>query len=325
MVAAVWAGPARAQQKAAPEAEAPESALEISWQGPEDCDRGEAVRAKVTRLLGGSQRAASSGVKVSVSVERQRGRYVAVLETTSSAGGGKKRLEGESCEAIALASAVVIALSVDPNASLDAETTVEEPPPEPRPVPKAKPRARPKPVAPRKDPSPRDTRAYLHGSVGALFHLFDGPLAFTGAGVGIRYRRVSVELGGAVYQARDVTLPEHPKLGAALRVASGELLACYAALPFQLGAVEVCPGARLEYLSAAAFGVSHPDAAQVLVLAGVAALRGRLRATSWLSAALDVGATARPWQPHFVLVGVGDVFGTPVVSPFARTGLMLEF
>jgi hypothetical protein len=320
LVAAVWAGAARAQTVAAPEQPSP--SVQIEWQGPEDCERGDAVRAKVSRLLGGSDRAAAGGIKVFVTVRHEKGRFVAVLETASSAGGGKKRLEGESCEAIALASSVVIALSVDPNASLDAETPAQEPTPEP--PPKARPALEPMP--PRKpEPPRREARLYLHGSIGVIFKLLGEPSAFTGAGVGVRHRRLSVELSGAVYQAREVTNSERPKLGAELRLATGELLGCYAALPFQLGALELCPGVRIEYLTATAFGVSNPDEAGVLMLSGLALVRGRLRATSWLSAALDVGIAARPFQPRFVLVGVGDVFETPVFSPVARIGLALEF
>jgi hypothetical protein len=114
-------------------------------------------------------------------------------------------------------------------------------------------------------------------------------------------------------------------VGAELRLFSGELLGCFAAVPFQLGAVELCPGFKLEYLRATAYGVSNPDEATVVMGAGVGALRGRLRATSWLSATLDAGAALRPFQPDFVLIGVGKVFETPAVSPFARTGLVVEF
>ena len=296
-------------------------ALSIDWQGPDDCDRGDAVRAKVTRLLGGSQRALTADVKVSVTVRREKGsRYVAELETTTAAGGGTKRLEGESCDAIALASSVVIALSLDPNASLDAEPP-EQPAPPPQPK-RTGPKPRPRP--PRSGPK-RETFPYLHGSVGVLFELLSIPSAFSSAGVGVRHGRFSLELAGGVYQPRDVSRADRPKVGAELRLSSGELLGCFAALPFPLGAVEVCPGARVEYLSATAFGVSNPDHGGVLLGAGVGALRGRLRATSWLSATLDVAVAVRPFHPTFVLLGVGDVFEIPVVSPFARTGLSVEF
>jgi hypothetical protein len=325
---ALWAAAASAQTAGASSAAAappaasaaPAPALDIDWNGPDDCERGAAVQAKVLRLLGGSQRALSAPVKVKVTVHREKGaRYVAELETATSAGGGSKRLEGESCDAVALASSVVIALSIDPNASLDAEPP-PAPPPAPKPRTRRPPPRRPAPALPK-----RETFPYLHGSVGVLFGLLSAPSAFTAAGIGVRHGRFSVELGGAVYQPRDVRRADRPKVGAELRLTSGELLGCYAALPFQLGAVELCPGVRFEYLSARAFGVSNPEQGSVLLASGVGVLRGRLRATSWLSATLDAGAEARPFHPKFVLLGVGDVFEIPAFSAFARTGLVLEF
>ena len=101
-----------------------------------------------------------------------------------------------------------------------------------------------------------------------LFGLLGDPSAFTAAGIGVRHRRLSLELGGAVYQPRDVTRPDRPKVGAELRLFSGELLGCYAVVPFGLGALEACPGLRVESLSARSFGVSSPDEGQVLLHGG---------------------------------------------------------
>ena len=114
-------------------------------------------------------------------------------------------------------------------------------------------------------------------------------------------------------------------MGAELRLSSGELLGCYAVVPFVLGALDVCPGLRVESLWARSFGVSNPDEGQVLLMSGLGVLRGRLHPTSWLSATLDVGIAARPFHPTFVLLGVGDVYEIPVFSPLARTGLVLQF
>jgi hypothetical protein len=319
--------PARAQTLAGAAANPGSAALELSWDGPADCQRGEAVRAKVLRLLG--HRPAPS-LRVSITVRREAAsRYVARLVTATDKGAGSKRLEGESCDAVALASSVVIALSIDPDASLDAEVPelpVEErsspqpssdlPAPAPAPAP-----ARPAPRA----TEPRETWPYLHGSVGVLFGLLGNPSALVSAGVGVRRRRVSLELAFAVYQSRDVALAGRSAAGAELSSFSTELCGCYAALPFELGSIEACPGARVESLSARSFGVSNPDEAQVLLLSGLALLRGRLQATSRLSATLDFGLAVRPFHPTFVLIGVGDVFEVPLFSPFARTGLVLEF
>ncbi len=75
LVLVAGADVAQAQTEAAASpAAAPTQPLPIDWQGPDDCDRGDAVRAKVLRLLGGSQRALSGGVKVSVTVRREKAR-----------------------------------------------------------------------------------------------------------------------------------------------------------------------------------------------------------------------------------------------------------
>jgi hypothetical protein len=312
LAALTSAAPARAQS---------EPGLVVRWQGPDDCQRGEAVQAKVLRLLGASKRVLAERFEVSVTVRRDAPeRYVAELETATATGGGTKRLEGESCDAIALASSVVIALSIDPQASLDAQEPLPPPAPEP-------PRTPRRPVSPPAPESrePRATAPYLHGSVGVLFGLLEDPAAFSYAGVGVRHHLVSVELGGGLYQARDAFNPARPRAGAELRLYTVDLLGCYAPLRSQLGSLAACTGGRLEHLNARAFGVSNPDEGTVLILAGLAQVRGRLRATSWLSATLDGGLAVRPFHPTFVLLGVGDVFDIPVLSPFGRTGLVVEF
>jgi hypothetical protein len=301
--------------------------LVVGWQGPDDCQRGDAVQAKVQRLLGRSPHALEP-FEAKVTVRREGAkRYVAELQTRAPTGSGRKRLEGESCDAIALATAVVIALSIDPAASLDAE-----PEPDGVPEPDREPEAKPAPsteqpkveAVPAATP-PRELIGYVHASVGVLFHMLDEPTGFVGAGFGARYRRFTLELGGALYQNRQITRADRPNVGADLRLYTGELLGCYAVLQSRWSALDACAGGRLEYLSAAAFGVSNPDRGSVVMLAGLAALRGRFRATSWMSATLDLGVAARPFHPTFVLEGVGDVYDIPAVSALVRTGLALEF
>lgn len=281
----------------------------------------------MTRLLGGARPdSPERQLKVLVEVRREGdSRYVADLHFETQTGKGQKRLEGESCDAIALATSVVIALAIDPTASLDPEAappSEETPALRPARAPEA---SRAGAEAPEAQAGPLGVSPYLQLSVGALFKLLSGPSAFASLGAGLRYRLVSLELSGALHQPRSVYRPDRPSVGAELDLYNAELLGCFQALPSELAALEVCAGAELDYLKARAFGVTHPDTGSVLLLAGVAALRGRLRATSWLSATLDVGFSARPYRPTFVLLGVGDVFEIPRFSPFARTGLTMEF
>ena len=74
LVATTWAVAAAAQGSESEAESGPAQApLELIWHGPADCERGDAVRAKVLRLLG-SRQAALSAVKVTVTVAREKHR-----------------------------------------------------------------------------------------------------------------------------------------------------------------------------------------------------------------------------------------------------------
>lgn len=304
--------------------------LDLQWFGPTQCQGGPEVRAKVERLLGTAEvRPTGRWLKAEVRLRRETStRYVADLLTETKDGMGRRRLEGESCDAMVLASSLVIALAIDPTLSLDARG-LEEPASSPRQEPQAQVALTDlaevpglaAPVAPARFPiSP-----YLQLSLGTLLQLMGGPSLFASAGLGLRYGPASLELGAAFHQPRRVYLVDPRRMGAELDLKSGELLGCLAALRHELASLSVCAGGELEYLSARAFGVSDPGSGSVLLLAGVGTLRGRFRATSWFSATLDGGVSARQYQPTFVVLGVGHVFAIPGVSPFARTGIALEF
>ncbi len=299
--------------------------LTLNWLSPDDCQRGPQVLAKVRRLLGGSRAAPlEQALSVVVQVKRESAsHYVAELRTETQEGVGSKRLEGESCDALALAVSVVLALSIDPAASLAIADSEE---------PELKVAQRPPPEAPPPEPSPSSAppsappvAPYAQLSMGVLSELLGEPSVFGSAGAGLRYRRLRLELRAALHQPRKVYRPQRPSVGAELKLYSAELRGCFAAFAARPVGLEVCAGAELEALSAEAFGVTHPDSGSVLLLAGVGALRGRLQATRWLSATLELGASARPFHPTFVLLGVGDVFETPDYAGFAGTGLSLEF
>jgi hypothetical protein len=313
--------PARAAAQSAP--------LELTWQGPRGCDRAGYVRERVARLLGSGARKSDSPLRARVAVhEDAAGRFSADLETETAYGVGRKRLEGESCDAIALAVAVVLALAVAPDAELELEA---EPEPDPDFALATEP-ARPlsdrealrEPLRPRQ-PRPPRASAYLQASGGVLFSLLSEPSTYIAFGVGTRYRRFSLEITGAAHRTHSLYLSERAGAGAELELFSARLLGCFTVLPYELTPFDACAGPQLENLTATAFGVTDPDSGSVLLVSGVLALRARLRATSWLSAALDVGVAARAFHPTFVLQGVGDVFEVPTLSPFIATGLNAEF
>lgn len=320
---------ARAPAHAQPEG------LALTWTAPADCQRAPEVRARIGRLLGGAK-ATQRRMRVAVDVRREEGsHFVADLYTEMEGGAGHKRLEGESCDAIALATSVVIALAIDPEASLDDSAHDQSRQPagetgEPQDLRKRARKPRSHETAPTLGPAEvtpgsLGVSPYLQLSVGALLELMGEPSAFVSAGLGFRFRLVSLELSGALHQPRSISRQDRPNVGAELELYSAELLGCFIALSSELAGLEACTGAELAYMTARAVGVSHPGRGSVLLLSGVGVLRGRLRATQSLSATIDLGVSARSFRPTFVLVNVGDIFEVPGASTFARTGLSLEF
>ncbi len=90
--------------------------LTLSWSAPEDCPTETQVLKRAQHMLRGSQ--ADVSVKATARVRRQGSRFVVQLETRGDTGEGQRRLSAESCDAAASATALMLALAVDPGAQL---------------------------------------------------------------------------------------------------------------------------------------------------------------------------------------------------------------
>lgn len=111
--------------------------LALSWQAPSGCPSAAEVRAEIARLLGGAIGGFAGGRLQARAVVTQGQVWAVVLETESSGQGGQRSLEAGSCAELANATALIIALMIDPDA-------VAEHTPPPTPSPPAPPVARPR-------------------------------------------------------------------------------------------------------------------------------------------------------------------------------------
>jgi len=121
--------------------------LDLAWTAPPECPQAAAAEARVLRLVGTD---AVGSVAASVSL-RQRGenRWSATLEL----GGATRELEGESCDSVADAAIVILAMAIDPEAAASSQSVavaVPVPVPEPPTAPVA---AAPEPPSPRPAPA----------------------------------------------------------------------------------------------------------------------------------------------------------------------------
>jgi hypothetical protein len=90
--------------------------LHLTWTAPAECPTQARVAAHVADLLGGPTEAASH-VRASARVWRdENARWHVEIHTQTGPATGERRVDGESCQAIADATALILAVAVDPEA-----------------------------------------------------------------------------------------------------------------------------------------------------------------------------------------------------------------
>lgn len=176
------AQPARAQAA---------EAFAFSWQAPVECPGMTEVRAEIARLLGGTIGAVPGGRLQARAVVTQSQAWAVALETESAGQVGQRSLEAGSCRELANATALIIALMIDPDA-VAAHTPPPAPPSPPAPSPPASKPAR-----------PLDTQIGLivTGTQGTL----PSPDVGVGASVGLSGRRWRLDLRASYGLRRDQT------------------------------------------------------------------------------------------------------------------------
>ena len=175
-----------------------EMSFTLSWQAPADCPAPGDVRAEVARLLGGQIRLpAGRDFKAGALVTHGQ-TWAVAIETELAGRAGRRFIEAASCKDLADATALILALMIDPDVVPTPHVFQPQPPqPPPPPVP-----VQPQPT-PQKRPSPVDFLLGLHaqGSRGTLPSVDVG----VGGGVGVVGRRFRVELRANYGLRRDQT------------------------------------------------------------------------------------------------------------------------
>jgi len=176
---------------------APDDALvELEWRAPQECPAGASVRDQITKFVAdGAQTGTLDRVKVDAVIVRSGDHYVLELDLQLPTGALHKRIEADECAVLASATALVMAVMLDPTAVVEtverpAEPTlvpvVVAPVPMPTPTPTPTPTS-PLPARPRRVQGL--VRVLAAGSFGALPQ-FGG--AFGGS-IGARIGRARIE------------------------------------------------------------------------------------------------------------------------------------
>jgi hypothetical protein len=298
--------------------------LIADWQGPPECNISTAVEEEVARLLVGTEQA-SSPLTMKIRVARAGMGYTAVLET---ADGLRRELESGSCEDLTKPIAVIIALSIDPEATsraLDetsggtsdgANQPLEPPSSNEPPIPTSDPqppRPRELPVETlQRDPGTTQrtkARALTFFARAAATSDFEtlpapstGPALYAGLSMGV----FRVEAGVLYLLPRTATVGAQTSKGAELDLLSAALLGCLVPVrvTVELGG---CLGVEAGEIRGESFGIRTPGAGA----ADWIAVRGGgfigFRLDRRLSLVGRGELLARIGRSEFLIEGVGSV------------------
>ena len=288
----------------------PSGAFVFEWSAPEECPSRQQVQAEIARLVGGDLRL-HDGSDLRADVTVSGGPLWSADLTTYHAGRiGRRSLEAPSCKAAAAAIALIVALSIDPDAvaASGQEAAVATPL-----VPQA--------------PVSKERRlqilasVYSQGRVGTL----PGTDVGVGLGVGLAGARWRSELRWTYGLRRDqvATLPS----GAAGRfnLAAGSLKGC-----IDVGRITLAfgPCAVLEVgrVSATGYGATAGFSRNLTWLALGGGVFSSLVVSKHLRASVEVDALASLYRPVYVFEEIpGVIFKAPAVGGRALVDLSWQF
>lgn len=281
---------------------------DVTWQAPPECPNVVLLRRTIEHYAArGLDETGSLLSSTSGELEAQPDGYRLRLRIEVSGGTSVERvLEDPSCAVLTETAALMIAVTIDPNA-------VTRPPPEPV---APKPVAAPPPVVPvvaeRAEPtrrscdvgrsrlrtSPRDLRPCvgLEARVGMQLGILPRTVgAGIGADIAITWSRLRLELGASHWFRRAARSTDDPPTGGELGLTAGSLGVC-ARLGRRSFELPLCAGAELGAIHGRGVGIDEP----------------RTERVPWAAAWLGPRAM---WVAHPRLVLLG---GVDLVVPLAR-------
>jgi len=328
----------------------PRYPVHLEWSAPEGCPTASDIEAGVQDLLGAKPQASASG-RLDVRASARRGPgdlWLGEVETRLGSKVGRRSLQTESCRAVADATALIVALTLDPEAvaarrraAVPVATAAAIPP-----VPSSRPAAASLPPVAAASTSPRasaERRAPEAGRSGeatgvsvwlagfAALDLGMLPRAALGAGLaaGLGWRRSTLGIGFQDFAKVSASIEgTSPVAGGTFHLLAGWVAACPAvgAGAFDWGA---CARFELESMSGTGSGVDRMYSNSFLWAAVGGGALGRFHINRALSIPLELGFVVPLASPSFTLKGVtenaGRVHRPAAVAGRVALGLALAF
>jgi hypothetical protein len=315
--------------------------VHVDWSGTASCAEQARIEAEVERLLA-SAAASSAERRVAARVEQVGpARYRLVLETTEAGNRFRRELEAASCEELTKPAALIIALSIDPQATARALTERQSepaaaPPPADAPVetraapapPPARDSAQLEPlpepavdagVARPSEASKPDERFAPYVRPAVVFDSSVLPEPSTGPGIAIGVARSAwrLEAGAFYLPPRFGESENQVTKGGDISLVGGHVVSCFVPVtePLELGP---CLGMEAGTLHGEGVGVTSPASDDIGWLAARGGGRVAFGFGRSFAAILRADALARLGRAEFAIEGLG-----PVHRP-GSVGLRLE-
>ena len=302
--------------------------LELTWSAPLDCPSRAQVESSVARLLAGSSSAVTLAADVRVTVDR-RGLYHARLRTHLRDADGERSLTAVTCPLVASATALVLALTIDPTLAVDpqeSEPSPSSPPPAP-PPPSPPPAPEPRDVSPASAPAtPRGSSTpSVAAGAAALIDVGSLPSAAIGGAVEIAVGKgwATLRADGAAFGLQHVDAGSRAGAGGRFTLLAVSLRTC--AGGGERFRLEGCVGMELDRIVGEGFGVSSPGSATRVSAAPRAGVRLAFRPAPSFSVPVALDVLVPLDRPTFALENVGPVFRPAPVALRASIGLVVHF
>lgn len=288
----------------------------FSWQAPASCPSREDLSAAIARLLGGDIRVPQGGDIRARAVVAHGQTWSVAIETELAGRPGQRSIEAASCQDLADATALIIALMIDPDAVAAHATP-----------PKAVPATPPAETDPAHQRKPRAMQYLLGVHTAGIYRTMPSFDVGLGGGVGMAGRHWRVELRGSYGLRRDQKAMAAAPAGAygEFGFAAATLAACFN-LGRQGPAFGICADYELGVISARGAGVSESLPAQTPWSALGAGAYVAFPLGSHLSLPLHVDVMAPLRRTEFVFQNEPQpVFQAPAVGGRISVGVELHF
>lgn len=298
----------------------------LRWSAPSGCPGGDKVLSEIDRLLGERGARPPKPIQATATVAQdEHGGFRVHLETQGDGEARVREVRGASCAAIADATALILALMIDPAAVAERDPAAPAPPPAPPrrpppPAPPASPPRAPRP-APRAAAVPLSFRfaAWVGGDVGSL----PGVALGLGGTAALVYGPLRFELGVAGWPDRASSLASRPAAGGDVSLVAGKSGACFL-FPVARFEIAPCTAFELGRIHAAGFGVSTPSEGSALWSALHAGALATWFPIERIGLSLRLDAVFPFSRPRFVLENVGPVHQASPVAGRAAFGVELR-